>query len=130
MHYQPEESFKRTQRDYTTAFILRVVDDIEKGCYTYKQAQKRYGIQGHSTVLKWLRKHGTLDWSTLKVREMASKDKTPDQRIKELEAALELEKQKNLLLTTVIDIAEKQYGMAIRKKPSPKQPKDSKKKGK
>ncbi|SKA65532.1 hypothetical protein SAMN02745132_03975 [Enterovibrio nigricans DSM 22720] len=30
---------------------------------TYKQAQERYGIQGRSTVLTWLRKHGHLDWS-------------------------------------------------------------------
>ncbi|MBL7705772.1 MAG: hypothetical protein JNM21_09535 [Taibaiella sp.] len=60
---------------------------------------------------------------------MPSKEKTPEQRIKELEAALDLEKQKNLLLTTVIDIAEKQYGLAIRKKSSPRQPKDSNRKG-
>jgi transposase len=25
---------------------------------TYKEAQKLYGIQGRSTVLVWLRKHG------------------------------------------------------------------------
>ncbi len=30
---------------------------------TYKQAQERYGIQGRSTVLVWLRKHGQLNWS-------------------------------------------------------------------
>ena len=30
---------------------------------TYKQAQRIYGIQGRSTVLVWLRKHGSLDWS-------------------------------------------------------------------
>ncbi len=30
---------------------------------TYKQAQKIYGIQGRSTVLTWLRKHGKMDWT-------------------------------------------------------------------
>ena len=54
---------KRTQRDYSLAFKLSVVDQIEKGEMTYKQAQSRYGIQGRSTVLVWLRKHCKLDWS-------------------------------------------------------------------
>ncbi|ENH7110952.1 transposase, partial [Vibrio fluvialis] len=54
---------KRTQRDYSLAFKLTVVDQVEKGEMTYKQAQERYGIQGRSTVLVWLRKHGQLNWS-------------------------------------------------------------------
>ena len=48
----------RTQRHYSLIFKLAVVDQIEKGKLTYKQAQSRYGIQGRSTVLVWLRKHG------------------------------------------------------------------------
>ncbi|MCS7703230.1 IS3 family transposase, partial [Pseudomonas aeruginosa] len=53
-----EQGVKRTQRDYSLSFKLAVVDQIEKGELTYKQAQVRYGIQGRSTVLVWLRKHG------------------------------------------------------------------------
>ena len=49
---------KRTQRDYTLAFKLGVVERVEKGEFTYKQAQAHFGIQGRSTVLVWLRKHG------------------------------------------------------------------------
>ena len=56
-------TIKRTQRDYSLAFKLAVVDQVEKGELTYKQAQDKYGIQGCSTVLVWLRKHGKLDWS-------------------------------------------------------------------
>ena len=54
---------RRTQRDYTMGFKLQVVSAIEQGDMTYKQAQKIYGIQGRSTVLTWLRKHGKLDWT-------------------------------------------------------------------
>ncbi|MBO9490501.1 transposase, partial [Endozoicomonas sp. G2_1] len=54
---------KRTQKDYSLAFKLSVVEQVEKGEMTYKQAQDKYGIQGCSTVLVWLRKHGRLDWS-------------------------------------------------------------------
>lgn len=113
---------KRSQRDYTLAFKLRVVEDVEKGLYTYRTAQKKYGIQGRSTVLVWLRKHGNLDWTLPQLNTLSnSNEKTPEQRIKELEAALEAEQMKTLFLTTAIDIAEKQYGMVIKKKYSPKQ---------
>ena len=84
---------RRSQRDYSLAFKLAVVGQVEKGEMTYKQAQERYGIQGRSTVLTWLRKHGQQDWSPaamLLVRKGAAMNKsdlplTPEQRIKELE---------------------------------------------
>lgn len=46
---------RRSQRDYTLVFKLAVVDQVEKGELSYKDAQTRYGIQGRSTVLVWLR---------------------------------------------------------------------------
>lgn len=84
---------KRTQRDYSLAFKLTVVDQVEKGEMTYIQAQERYGIQGRSTVLVWLRKHGQLNWSkgiekpTTVGNSMpdSPSTQTPEQRIKELE---------------------------------------------
>lgn len=113
---------KRTQRDYSLAFKIKVIEEVEKGTITYKMAQKKYGIQGRSTVLVWLRKHGTLDWTLPSFNTLSTtEEKTPEQRIKELETALEAERMKTLFLTTAIDIAEKQYGMVIRKKYSPKQ---------
>ncbi|GAB0109794.1 hypothetical protein PA7559_10620 [Pseudoalteromonas distincta] len=54
---------KRAQRDYSLGFKLHVVDAVEKGDMTYKQAQKIYVIRGRSTVLTWLRKHGKVDWT-------------------------------------------------------------------
>ena len=75
---------KKTQKDYSLAFKLQVVDEVEKGELTYKAAQLRYGIQGRSTVLVWLRKHGRLDW---KESEAMKKD-TPNKRIRELEKKL------------------------------------------
>ncbi|MEE2030434.1 hypothetical protein DIKCMJMK_04347 [Shewanella oneidensis] len=41
---------KRTQRDYSLAFKLAVVDQVEKGELTYKQAQDKYGIYRVSLV--------------------------------------------------------------------------------
>ena len=114
---------KRNQRDYNLGFKLSVVSQVEKGEMTYKQAQKRYGIQGRSTVLVWLRKHGTLDWSKPKLnyRSMPRSKETPAQKIKRLEKALADEQLKNKVLNTMLDIADKEYGMSIRKKHLSKQ---------
>ena len=111
---------KRTQKDYTMGFKLAVVHQVEKGEMTYKQAQKLYGIQGRSTVLVWLRKHGSLDWSFPQMHLMSQKE-TPAQKIKRLEKQLSDERLKNEVLNKMIDISDKQYGTSIRKKFLPKQ---------
>lgn len=78
------ERRKRTQRDYNMGFKLAVFDQVEKGEMTYKHAQSLYGIQGRSTVLQWLRKHGKLDWSTARHTAMSKSEETPEQKIKRL----------------------------------------------
>lgn len=106
------ESRRRTQRDYSLAFKLEVINEVEKGELSYKEAQRKYGIQGRSTVLTWLRKHGILDWNT---NPMKGK-KTPQQEIKELKKKLKrLEAEKDIL-NAAIDIADEQFGSNIRKK--------------
>ena len=57
------EEVKRTQRDYNLGFKLAIVEQVKKDELTFKQAQNNYGIQGRSTVLVWLHKHGRLDWT-------------------------------------------------------------------
>ena len=107
---------KRTQSDYNLGFKLAVISQVEKGELTYKQAQKKYGIQGKSTVLVWLRKHGTLDWSKPALLMKSKSKETPAQKIKRLERELEDQKLKNLILNKMIDISDSQYGTSIRKK--------------
>lgn len=55
-----------SQRDYSLAFKLQVVSEVEKGELTYKLVQKKYVIQGRSTVLVWIRKQGMTTKSTIK----------------------------------------------------------------
>lgn len=131
MEKNNQKKGKRTQRDYTLAFKLQVIQEVELGDLTYKQAQKKYGIQGRSTVLTWLRKHGKLNWCTPNKGMIMN---TPNQKIKELEAKLaEAEKKANeaehkaALLDTLIDVAEGQFGFEIRKKSLPKQLKNTQK---
>lgn len=107
---------KRTQRDYNMGFKLAVVEQVEKGELTYKQAQSRYGIQGRSTVLNWLRKHGKLDWSTTRHRTMSNLQETPEQKIKRLEKELEDERIRVMVMDGMITIMDEEYGAGLRKK--------------
>ena len=120
---------KRTQRDYTFSFKLSVVSLVEKGKMTYKQAQDAYGIQGRSTVLTWLRKHGSQDWSTQTLSMTPKSKETPAQKIKRLEIELSNEKIKTQILNKMIDLSDHQYGTSIRKKFLPKQSAINKNKG-
>ncbi len=132
---------KRSQRDYPMSFKLQVVQEIERGRLSVTGAQRMYGIQGNATVINWLRKHGNFDWENQTPSHMP---KTPEQKILELEAKVKLlEKQKAFLeqqasqadkkaiiFDMMIDLAEKEYKIDIRKNSSPEQSTNTKSKPK
>ena len=131
-----ESGIKRTQRDYTLAFKRSVVEQVEKGELTYKEAQARYGIQGRSTVLVWLRKHGRQNWGPMAHYGRMSKPNptnspalTPEQRIKELEVQLKEAREKSRFFEAVIDVLKKDYGVRVVKKPVGKSSRKSPSKG-
>jgi transposase-like protein len=123
---------KRTQKDYSQSFKLNLVRQIEEGHLSIMAARKQHGIQSHSTVLNWLRKYGNFDWDNQTPSNMP---KSPEQKIMELEAKVKLlEKQKAFLEKQVhvsdskaiifdmmIDLAEKEYQIDIRKNSDPGQ---------
>ena len=118
---------KRTQKDYSLSFKLQVVSEVESEELSIKGALSKYGIQSHSTVLGWIRKYGTFDREYQIQRVMT---KTPEQKILELEQKIRLlerqnaslEKQvensdqKAVIFDMMIDIAEKEFKIPIRKK--------------
>ena len=129
-----ETRIKRTQRDYTLAFKLAVVEQVEKGELTYKQAQAHYGIQGRSTVLVWLRKHGRQGWGRAASCAAMPRDKTPtaltpEQQIKALQVQLKEANEKAQLFEAVLDVLKKDYGVRVVKKPSGKSSRSGSSKG-
>lgn len=106
---------KRTQKDYTLAFKLQVVEEVESGLLSQDAAQRKYGIQGNATILVWLRKHGRLDWSP-KPESMAKKKPTPNKKIAELEKKIKRLEAEKFILNTAIDVADEQLKTDIRKK--------------
>ena len=123
---------KRSQKDYSMSFKLEVVKEIESGLISTSGAKRKYGIQARSTVINWLRKYGTFDWENQTPSNMPQ---SKEQRLMELEARVKLlEKQKSMLehqveradkkaiiFDMMIDIAEKEYNISIRKNSSPEQ---------
>ena len=107
---------KRSKRDYTLAFKLALVDRVEKGEFTCQQAQSLYGIQGKSTVLTWLRKHGTFDWSSPRGLTMSTPTETPEQKIKRLEQALKDLEDINYIKGEMLKEVDSQCGTDFRKK--------------
>lgn len=105
---------KRTQKDYSLALKLEVVDAIEKGELSQNAAQRKYGIQGNATILVWLRKHGRLDWHS-KAASM-SKKTAPNKKIKELEKRIKRLEEEKEVLNVAIDIADEMLKTDIRKK--------------
>lgn len=122
---------KRTQKDYSLSLKLQIVHEIEHGLLTTTGALDKYGVQAASTVRTWLKKYGNFDYQYTIQKGMS---KTPEQRILELEQHVKLlEKQKNraeylaeradkkaILFDMMIDIAEKEFNIPIRKKQEPK----------
>jgi len=121
---------KRTQKDYSYSFKLQIVNEIEHGKSSITATQRKYGIQSYSTVLNWLRKYGNFDWEN---KTPANMPKTPEQKLMELEQKIKLlEKQKKFLehqvvqsekkaiiFDMMIDVAEKELNIPIRKKSKP-----------
>jgi len=128
---------KRSQKDYSLSFKHQVVLEIELGELSATGAVKKYGIQARSTVVSWLRKYGNFDWYNQTPSHMP---KTPEQKILELEAKVKLLEKQNAFLSAqntradkkaiifdmMIDIAEKEYNIDIRKNSSPEQLNDIK----
>lgn len=131
METQDSNYQKRTQKDYSLSLKLQIVKEIEQGLLTTTGALKKYGVQAASTVRTWLKKYGNFDYQYTIQQGMC---KTPEQRILELEQQVKLlEKQKNraeylaeradkkvILFDMMIDIAEKEFKIPIRKKQEPK----------
>lgn len=112
---------KRTQRDYSLSFKLAVVEQVENGEMTCRQAQDRYGIQGSYTVMVWLRKYGQLDWQSSSPARKCGADMpgiplTPEQRIKELEQQLAESEVKAQFFEAVVKVMNTEFGATLTKK--------------
>ncbi len=127
-----EPRARRSQRDYSLPFTLAVVGEVGRGELSYKQAQRRYGIQGRSTVLTWCRRYAThfvtfQAGGPLSPAAPPAMAPSPEQRIKQLETQLREQQRRaakelkdaqdlNLLLRTMLQVVEEDHSIPLPKK--------------
>lgn len=123
------EGFKQEKVDcskYEISFRRWLVSEIDSGKMSIEEAKKKFQLPVHFKDL--FKKHWQPKYSDeihLSLQAMSAKERTDnkalEKRIAELEKQLELSKMKNVALNTIIDIAEQDYKLQVRKKSGPKQ---------
>ena len=112
-------------KKYETSFRRWLVSEIELEHLSYNQAQERFQLPSHfkSLYRAWQLKYSSKIHVAL--RAMTSEELTEFKKlqnyIKELEKQLEAAQIKNVLTESMIDIAEEQFKIDIRKKSGPRQ---------
>lgn len=111
---------------YETSFRRWLVAEIESGRMSLQEARTRFQLPYHFDGLYkvyWQPKYSDPIHLSLSLMsaEQRTNNKELEKRVKELEKQLELAQMKVMALNTVIDIAEKDYKLEIRKKYGPKQ---------
>ena len=116
---------KRRSKHFTDEFRYQVVQEYLETDQSQLDLLRKYGIKGSSSILNWMRKFGLEQNQTDQIeiqRTMAKEtEKTPheqelEKKVKELERLLEHEKLRTMALNTMIDIAERELKISIRKK--------------
>lgn len=109
-----------------------ILDQVLSGSITKEEARRRYGIKSKSGVLYWLRNYEKYGTCSLNLRNqpmpLNPKEPTPPEpsaqelklRIKELERQLSDEQLRSDAYSLMIDIAERELKVPIRKKSSTK----------
>lgn len=115
---------KKSPATYSDAFKWKVVQEVLSGKFNKEEARKVYGIRGNSAILYWMRKfsaikdcrQGEIALSKLELMQNMKEDNENQNRIKELEEALERERIRADLWQKMVEIAEEDYKIDILKK--------------
>ncbi|WP_372653500.1 hypothetical protein [Draconibacterium sp.] len=122
------EGFRDEKNDYSSyeiSFRRWLVSEVDSGRMSVAEAREKFKLPHRfdKTYKHWQAKYS--DEIHLSLQLMSAKERTNtkalEKRIKELEKQLELAQMKNVALNTMIDIAENDYKLEIRKKSGPKQ---------
>jgi transposase-like protein len=112
---------------YSDEFKKSVVDEVLKGVLNKEEARYKYGIKGSSAVLNWIRKFDGNQSKTKMPKKNPIKSVKSSEELEaenaRLKEELDIEQLRNRALNVMIDIAENQFKIPIRKKSGAKQSK-------
>ena len=127
---------KARSNQYSEPFKWQVVRDVLEGKYTKEEARRIHGIKSKCAVLYWMRKFSgnenyrqpnEFEAGTSTMQKRAS-EKMKLSKIEELEEELQREKQRAELWKKMVEVAEEEFGIEIKKKFGAKQLSELKKK--
>ena len=110
---------------YADDFKLKVAMEYLQTSISGADLMRKYQIRGHNSINNWIRKFGLTKpdqpqidiLRTMKEEsEKTSKERELELKVKQLEKELDHEKLRTLALSTMIDIAERDLKIPIRKK--------------
>jgi len=115
---------KKQHNHYSEEFKWRVVQEVLSGKFTKEEARKVYGIKSNCAILYWMRQFSgndnyraggepLIEKSTVTGMKELNKNA---QRIKELEEELNRERIRADLWQKMVELAENQFNIDIRKK--------------
>ena len=112
---------------YSDEFKKGVVDEVLKGVFSKEEARCKYGIKGSSAILNWIRKFEGNKSQSMKAKKNPVKSGKSAEELEaenaRLKQELDIEQLRNRALNVMIDIAENQFKIPIRKKSGAKQSK-------
>ena len=115
----------RARKTYTTEFKQDVVRQIVLGAISEKEAIVKYGVSELQQIKNWIKKYSSqinyVSKNIVMKETEQSELATILQQKKELEKVLEEANLRIIGLDTLIDVAEKQFNIEIRKKAGTKQ---------
>jgi transposase len=115
---------KKKQSHYSEDFKWRVVQEVLSGKFTKEEARKVYGISSNCAILYWMRQFSGIDdyrnggepsLEKKAIQEMRDMNKK-ELRIQELEEELKRERIRADLWQKMVELAEGQLNIDIRKK--------------
>lgn len=121
---------KKNVNHYTDDFKLKVVQEYLYTDAGFMEVKEKYGLRSNKSIQDWMRKFGlktpAQSQNELQKAMKEQIQKTPLERdleakIKKLEQELEHERLRTLALNKMIDIAERDLKIKIRKKSGAKQ---------
>lgn len=116
---------KRKVNHYADEFKYQVIQEYLNSNISQSELMEKYGIRGNSCLSNWMRKFGlnevsdeqiSIQRAMSKETEKSPRERSLEAKVKELEKSLEYERLRTLALNTMIDIAERDLKISVRKK--------------
>ena len=127
---------RKQSQEYSEDFKWQVVQEVLSGKLSKAEANRIYGIRSKSAILYWMRQYSGITNYRESSKGLSSKESMKnkqeiialEEKLHKLQDSLKRERNKSALYEKMLEIAEEEYGINIRKKYGAKQSKVLKKK--